>query len=107
MGLIIKCNHKNYHLTYSEFDFIKNQLSKSIVDYIHINFEINNIVNLKKIINGIHIFIINNHFTPNESSNFIKSIIIIHKFINFTENMYKLCNLFMYSIKSNNIITIN
>ena len=104
MGVVIQCNNKIIHSTYTEISVFRNELLNASIRYI--NNEITQKINynpdfLKKNIIGIKIFLYKNKFSANDSILFINSLLHIYKFINITQNMYMLFCMFLYSVKTN------
>ena len=109
MGVVIQCNNKIIHSSYTEFEFFKNELLKACIYYVNNKITQNsnyNSENIKNTLYGIKLFIYNNHFCVNDSIIFLKSILCINKFINITQNMYMLFCMFLYSVKTNSDLFI-
>jgi hypothetical protein len=111
MGVIIKCDDKILHSTYTDFNLMKQHFLNGYFKYLN-NYpekclHNNDFQNVHNDVYGIYIIEKPQIILPEESVCFIKAIEILNNFIYYTQNMYILKSMFYYSVeKKKNIIIL-
>lgn len=101
MGLIIRCEDKVLHSTYTNYNFMK----KNFMDGCKIYMK-NTKTPKRKLVYGIYLFLYKSQFSPKNSFVIIQSIFNILKFIHFSKNVYEILCILLHSIYTNKPIFI-
>jgi len=116
MGVVVLCKNLSIHLSYTEFNFIKNYLLLLCIEYVKKNNTENDIEDryltdykglfIQNNIFGIPLLFEKNVFDFKESKQIINDVLIVNANNTLPNNVTNFCNLFLFSSASNSNISI-